>query len=51
MANKVEKNKQTNKFHPITGGSDLSAGICGPDGCVLDWSKADKEKKKETKDE
>lgn len=30
------------KFHAITGGSDLSAGVCGPDGCVLDWNKVNK---------
>lgn len=46
MVNKTEKDKKTNKFHTITGGSDLSAGICGPDGCVLDWSKQDKKEKK-----
>lgn len=30
------------KFHIVETDSSISAGICGPDGCVLDWSKAEK---------
>lgn len=43
MTNKKEEKKNT--FQTITSDNNLSAGICGPDGCVIDWSKADKSKK------
>lgn len=28
------------KFDVVNNEDNLSAGICGPDGCVIDWSKA-----------
>lgn len=47
MTNK--KQEKENKLHIINVNNDdsLSAGICGPDGCVWDWSKADKGEKHE----
>lgn len=36
---KVTKENKTPKFHIVETDSSISAGICGPDGCVLDWSK------------
>ena len=47
MTNK--KQEKENKLHIINvnNNDSLSAGICGPDGCVLDWSKADKGEKHE----
>jgi len=47
MTNK--KQEKENKLHIINVNNDdsLSAGICGPDGCVLAWSKADKGEKHE----
>ena len=51
MTNK--KQEKENKLHIINVNNDdsLSAGICGPDGCVLDWSKADKGEKHEAYDQ
>lgn len=40
---KSKSSKQT--FKTITEDNNLSAGICGPDGCVIDWSKAKNDSK------
>ncbi|MDN6653225.1 MAG: hypothetical protein L0K83_03665, partial [Lactobacillus sp.] len=47
-----EKNKMTEKnqdkkklqsaFASLNDDNNLSAGVCGPDGCEIDWSKAKK---------
>ena len=42
-----QKLKKT--FATLGNGNDLSAGICGPDGCEIDWDKLDK--KNQTKDQ
>ncbi len=43
-----KKQEKENKLHIIVNNDDnLSANICGPDGCVLDWSKMDKDEKNE----
>lgn len=43
----AEKKQKTNgKFKTVKGTSNLSAGVCGPNGCVLDWNKTDKQAKK-----
>lgn len=39
----TKENKKTLKFENLNDENNLSAGICGPDGCVIDWSKAKKE--------
>lgn len=41
----TENIKKTLKFKNINDENNLSAGICGPDGCVIDWSKTKKEDK------
>lgn len=39
----AEKTKKA-KFEVVNDENNLSAGICGPDGCVIDWSKAKDDK-------
>lgn len=34
--------KKTPLFTSISDDNNLSAGVCGPDGCEIDWSKAKK---------
>lgn len=41
MTDKKKSENKKNGFHVINADSDLSAGICGPEGCVLDWNKID----------
>lgn len=43
MEEKKQK-KQKIDFKLADNQDNLSAGICGPDGCVIDWSKAKKNK-------
>lgn len=40
MDKKKDTKKKEVKFQLAKDADNLSAGICGPDGCVLDWSKA-----------
>ncbi|GAA3630997.1 hypothetical protein GCM10022297_07530 [Lactobacillus hamsteri] len=49
MTDKKKHENKKSEFHVINADSSLSAGICGPDGCVLDWDKvsSNKEDKKE----
>lgn len=35
-----EKSESTETLHMVTGGSSLSTGVCGPDGCEIDWNQA-----------
>lgn len=41
MTNKEKKNKQK-KFQTLAGQDNVSAGVCGPDGCLLAWNKTAK---------
>lgn len=44
-----KKQEKENKLHIINVNDEdnLDSGICGPDGCILDWSKAEKDKENE----
>lgn len=39
-----KKDVQKPKFEVVNNDNNLSAGVCGPDGCVIDWSKAEDNK-------
>lgn len=44
---KQDKEKLQSAFASLNDNDNLSAGVCGPDGCEIVWSKA----KKNTKDD
>lgn len=37
-----DKKKLQSAFASLNDDNNLSAGVCGPDGCEIDWSKAKK---------
>ncbi|ADX69673.1 hypothetical protein [Lactobacillus helveticus] len=37
-----DKKKWQSAFASLNDDNNLSAGVCGPDGCEIDWSKAKK---------
>lgn len=45
--NKKQKNVKKAKFQIVDNQDNLSAGICGQEGCVIDWSKAETNKKED----
>lgn len=40
----MEKKDTKKKIEIITSTSPLDAGVCGPDGCVINWDKAENTK-------
>ena len=44
-----DKKKLQSAFASLNDDNNLSAGVCGPDGCEIDWSKAKKNVKDDQK--